>query len=101
MLRSHKWAAGNARVHAGARRPAQARAIAHGDVPRGVPVFICRHEAIVSGDIDHLWTLHELDEQVIAIDSELSKFPEQRRVLAKEVDDAKTRLEANATVSAD
>jgi predicted nucleic acid-binding Zn-ribbon protein len=49
----------------------------------------------VTTDLDRLWTLHGLDEEVAALDAELAKYPEQRRALANKVAAARARLDAN------
>jgi hypothetical protein len=48
----------------------------------------------MSGEIDHLWTLHGLDEQLAALNAKLAGFPAQKQSLERHVDEEKTRLEA-------
>ncbi len=54
----------------------------------------------MSTELGRLWTLHGLDEEVVAIDAELAKFPEQRRALTAKVTEARGRLDANTTGAA-
>ena len=47
----------------------------------------------MSDEIDRLWTLHGLDEEVHGIRAELARFPEQRRELERRVAEARAKLE--------
>jgi predicted nucleic acid-binding Zn-ribbon protein len=47
----------------------------------------------VSEDIDQLWALRALDEEVVERTAELARFPEERRTLEQRVTGERTRLE--------
>jgi predicted nucleic acid-binding Zn-ribbon protein len=49
----------------------------------------------VSDELDHLWALKDLDEQVAVLRAELKRFPEQRAALEKRVAAERARLETH------
>jgi hypothetical protein len=51
----------------------------------------------VSAEIDALWRLHGLDEQVVQLDAALARLPEERAALAQRVAGEKARLETVKT----
>ncbi len=54
----------------------------------------------MSEEIDHLWNLKDLDEQLVAARSALKKFPEQRKALEARAVEAKQELNAlNAKIA--
>ena len=48
----------------------------------------------MSAELDHLWTLHGLDEEALAIRAALARFPGQRADLERRVAAERARLEA-------
>jgi predicted nucleic acid-binding Zn-ribbon protein len=47
----------------------------------------------VSGEIDALWILHGIDEQIVQLDAALGRLPEERAALAKRLSEERTALE--------
>ena len=48
----------------------------------------------MSEELDRLWLLHGLDEEVAALEAHLARFPEQRQALEKKVEAGRSRLAA-------
>jgi predicted nucleic acid-binding Zn-ribbon protein len=57
-----------------------------------IPDFIAR-EIDVSEEIDALWVLRGLDDQIVALNAALSRFPEQRATIERRLAGERERLE--------
>jgi predicted nucleic acid-binding Zn-ribbon protein len=54
----------------------------------------------MSGEIDHLWALRDLDERAFALRGELKRFPEQRAQLERAMIEQKSRIERHRNETA-
>jgi len=48
----------------------------------------------MSAELDHLWALHGLDEELAALRAQLAAFPAQKQALERHVEEERARLEA-------